>query len=373
MRIDFIIPKESGRLHEGEQAGHTCRLLPLSDGLNEALKEASRSPTDVLWIAHDALESPDPAAIRRYRVARPETRIVVEIPDDLAPPNAFVSAVVGMGVLDIVLHAYTLSEAIDRHPSYADVARWQGGGLSWDEEPTVKAPAQEPKDRIVEKRVPMTSRPVLIAIWGSIPGVGSSTLALHAGALLAAHSPTAVLDHEPNPSMQSNRSKSGLEVLARADRLPKNLTVMTPEFVGDTLTALTAPDWRVIYRSRKYGYIVIDAGSYVDGMAGDGGPQATLWENADLNLIVLPPAPSRYAESEFWVKLGKGVLASSAARLTVFGEFPWKFWREMGSADDTPVWPLKWPVEKGANEALRAVLAPILPDDRARGLWKWRR
>ncbi len=354
MRIDFIIAKDSGRLHEAETAGHSCHLLSLVDGLNAALKEASRAPVDILWIAYEALETPDQSAIRRFRVARPETRIIIEIPDDLAPPNDFISAVVGMGVVDIVIHAYSLDEAIARHPTYADAARWQGGGLSWDEEAAPVAPAPQ-KERIIERKIASTNRPAIIAIRGILPGSGITLLASVITLWLAGQGwPAAMLELPPD------RKPSDLRRFeTAAEKLPPGASI----YPTGTATLES------ILSERKAAYIVMDLGVR---------PQSpSLPLLPDLELIVLP-AVTRWEQVPGLtnhLSLRAGADVGTPAQRVLWWSGP------ADPAVQSECWHLlpppdsAWPptLNPTLSAALGTLLAPVRPDYSVPGWLLWLR
>ncbi len=352
MRIDFIIAKDSHRLHEGETAGQSCHLLSLADGLNAALKEASRAPVDILWISYEALESPDPNAIRRFRVARPETRIILEVPDDLAPPNDFISAIVGMGVLDIVIHAYSLAEALDRHPTYADAARWQGGGLSWEDEAAPVAQAA-PKERIIERKIASTNRPAIIAVRGVLPGSGTTLLATTITLWLASHGwPSAMLEWPPD------RKPSDLRRFgAAAEKLPPGAAI----YPTGTATLES------ILSERKAAYIVLDLGTR---------PQSpSLPLLPDLELVVLP-ATTRWEQVPQLVghlSLRAGADLGAPAQRVLWWSGPpdpavqEQCWHLLPPPDST------WPptLSPALSTALGTLLAPIRPDYSVPGWLLW--
>lgn len=125
------------RLTEIESLGTHVRNHATKDGINALLREISRTPVDILWIAWEALESEGSTgidAVRRFRVSRAETRILIEIPDDLSPPQPLLGQCVSLGIVDFVSASLPFQDALSRHPTYADVARWQGGAVGWEED-----------------------------------------------------------------------------------------------------------------------------------------------------------------------------------------------------------------------------------------------
>lgn len=184
MQIEFLVAENSDRPAEAESAGYTVHQGPAQDPWEQSLRALSRAPADILWIDFAGLEREQGAgltALRRFRVARPQTRILVDIPEDLEAPNAVMAEIVGLGVLDIVPEALPLEEALARHPTYADVARWQGGALSWDsaspENPPPRSLQQQPPERQVVL-VASPARPLVILVLGTHLGAGVTTTAV---------------------------------------------------------------------------------------------------------------------------------------------------------------------------------------------------
>lgn len=87
-----------------------------------------RTPLDVLWV--DLAVLPDSRPLRQIRVMRPETRIVIGYDPDLGPPHPLMAQVVALGIYDLVPSDRPLPTALDRHATYADVARWQQADAS---------------------------------------------------------------------------------------------------------------------------------------------------------------------------------------------------------------------------------------------------
>jgi hypothetical protein len=129
------------------------------------------------------LTSLDLASLRGFRVSAPTTRILVELPDDFEPPDDGLAQVVGMGITDIVRAGTPLPDALDRTPTYADVAMWQGSVRTFDEpdpmvEKIVKEVVTVEREKIVERKIGTSTRPTVIAVAGMLAGVGVTSVAV---------------------------------------------------------------------------------------------------------------------------------------------------------------------------------------------------
>lgn len=361
---DALVDHRPGPFDEAEQA--------------DFWKGLALAAPPIVWVRWMALEPPNIPALRRFRVARPETRIIVEIPDDLTPPDPALGELVSMGVYDILRASHTLGDALAGHHSYADVVRWQGNELPWDDDADKsQAPQRQIVEKVVERRVPLTNRPVLIAVWGSIPGAGASTAALAVGCRLAAHGPAACLDH-PRDEEKGHDSlgyMTGLHFLAQhyMAKLPKRVEIFPTAWPEDaqrwpsSQPVPPAPEWPTVFRSREFAYLVIDAGVYTTGMSGDGGWQATLWENADLNVMLLPPAISRLTRAHHWLAVaGEGIPGLAVGVLQDGGRLDLADVYRSLAGKDVAIWRLGWPDFTGRNNiwesSFDALLQPILPD-----------
>jgi hypothetical protein len=217
-----------------------------------------------------------------------------------------------------------------------------------------------------------------MGVWGALPGVGTSTLAFEIGRLLGRQNHTALLDHPRNKESRSTcEYMSGLHVLENdhMDTLPKSLRVWPTGWGADyPLTDAVvpqrppAPDWQAIFRSRTAAYLVVDAGLYVSGMSRDGSWQSVLWDNADLNIVLLPPSHTRIAGAVHWIGLSADRnLDPTNLRVGVFGP-PLAGAYQM-SVKGARIWPLRWPSEKDADAMLEQLLAPLLPDRPRQRVW----
>jgi len=87
------------------------------------LMAASRTKLDVLLV-HSPLLAGNLEAVRRYRIARPDTRIVASYPVDARPGDPTLAALVSMGVYDLIPDDMPLDQALAGRKTYADASRW---------------------------------------------------------------------------------------------------------------------------------------------------------------------------------------------------------------------------------------------------------
>ena len=372
----FGMPEDSPRIAEAEQTGWMISTIagPLDPAAQaQAWRSLHRSPGQAVWIHWAGLSPPDLASLRRFRVACADTRIIVEVPEALTPPHDTLAQVVGLGIWDIVRSGETpMQHVLDYPATYADAAMWQGSIHPFDEpDPVNETIIQEvvtvPRETIVEKRVPLTNRSVLIAVWGAIPGTGASTLSMAIGRLLTAYGPTVVLDHAPIARHRGwvADGLTGLATLQTDPRLPRDLTIRPTTWevnaAGDG-HQLQVPDWRTTLQERAFSYVVVDA-----GQPSDEAPTTELLRTADLNLLLLPPI-TRMQGCWAWVdaqvqrdrRLTAAVLGASQAE-AIRQRHP-----------ESHVLALPWPQESGHEAALEPWLAAVLPDPVASPWWGFR-
>lgn len=119
MLIGVILPDEHPWRSQADSQG-----VVSFDGQVPELTKASRTPLDLLLIDLALLDSACLPELRRYRVARPRTRIVVSFSHDTRPGNQILASCVGLGVYDILNRDTPLSDALAVVRCYADVAQW---------------------------------------------------------------------------------------------------------------------------------------------------------------------------------------------------------------------------------------------------------
>ncbi len=127
MRMGIIGPPDTPRLAEAESLGLSVQVFdgphdPEAQGL--LWMSLNRAHPDVVWCMWDSLVPPDVDLIRSFRVIRGATRLIIELPHDLEPPDPGVSALVSLGVYDLVRADQPLQSILDRVPQYGDAARW---------------------------------------------------------------------------------------------------------------------------------------------------------------------------------------------------------------------------------------------------------
>lgn len=257
------------------------------DGEVEDIASAARAPMDLLLLDASEIESSDLDAIRAYRIARPHARIVVSLPDGGELRRRLLSGLVAMGVYDLVQSGSSLVDALARTPTYADAARW--ADLDQGDATVGSRVARE---RVVERQVAVSQRPVLIVVGGSGYGVGTTALAAAAARHLGimGHR-TLALDLAAVPGLiqlaggEDFEEHHPLGPLADAVRL-------LPDGERVPVRAVMA-----LLRERRYTYLVCDI-----GMLGERDGAEELLREADLTLIALPGQPHRRAWWEEYLR-----------------------------------------------------------------------
>lgn len=262
----------------GWEPSTTIRVVEPTEG-SAVLEEAARTPADLLLL--DVLATTG-AAVLRYRLARPETRIILLAPGR-KPGDALVAQVVQTQVYDVVTDLETLGWAIDHPADLAAAARWL--------DPSVAPGAPQAETRVVERIVqtPLTSHPVIVGLCGLVSGAGTTTtMAAIAGYLCRQGYPVLLAE-----TVGAGR----LSALTRIGSLmPPNVqsVIGTPEAIAATA------------RQHKWPYILIDAGvvriggpdrhgSYEDAQGNCHHPSAwPQWPlRPDRVIAVIPGAPWR--------------------------------------------------------------------------------
>lgn len=325
------------------------------DGEVEGIASAGRAPMDLLLLDASEIESSDLDAIRAYRIARPHARIVVSLPDGGEPRRHLLSGLVAMGVYDLVQSGSSLVDALARTPTYADAARWaaldQGGAT---------VGSRVARERVVERQVAVSQRPVLIVVGGSGYGVGTTTLAAAAArhlGIMGHH--TLALDLAAVPGLihlaggEDFEEHHPLGPLADAMRL-------LPDGEQVPVRAVMA-----LLRERKYTYLVCDV-----GMIGERDGTEELLREADLALIALPGQQHRRAWWEEYLRHHPLATArhvvlglDDAEGLRVAEAFQSAFTSRVmslrgGDARRPELLPPEGP---GRTAALGAILAEVLP------------
>ena len=242
----------------------------------KAIEEASRVPTKILILDID-IGSNLGTAVLRYRLKRPDTRIIVYAKDG-KPGDSEIASIVQAGVYDIAVDISDLEKIIDSDPYGIDRAvKWLDPSFSPELETSQESKRSETvvrekevvkevvKEVIVEKKVPLSSRPVLIAVAGTAPGVGTTATALTLASFLASKKYKTVYIELEEPSIEDI---TGMEVNEEPKRFRPYFDVSKKG------------DYKAIERSRKYQYIILDLGARSQ--------EELLGIDADLYLAVLP-------------------------------------------------------------------------------------
>ncbi|AUW92608.1 hypothetical protein BXT84_00460 [Sulfobacillus thermotolerans] len=283
MQILFVgYDSSDARLEEAREAGHAvdhhAGLLD-APAQGQLWKGLMLAPPDVVWVRWSAVSPLDVASLRRFRVARPTVRLVIDIPETLQPPDTTLGELVAMGIYDIVGPMQSLRDSLRKTPTYADAARWQWGGVT-------ESDAVTPTDKrrpVIEKKIASTRRPALITVRGLLPGAGTTLLAIAVARWLAEHGyPTALLEY----FAPDQHKPSDLARMMADDRhqWPSVLHVFPsgPTFGPRQPAALLV----TVMAARQAAYIVLDLGA---------GVSADVPMLVDLELSVCPP-PTRWAQ-----------------------------------------------------------------------------
>ncbi|WP_213974705.1 hypothetical protein [Tepidanaerobacter acetatoxydans] len=296
----------------------------------KSLEEAARVPTDILILDIEADPSLGPAVLR-YRLKRPDTRIIL-IAAGKKPGDSDVAAVVQAGVYDVITDISALDAVLDQPPAnLSTAAKWLDPAISLEAGGEVSKTII--KEKIIEKKVAMSQRPVLIAVAGTALGVGTTSASLNLAAFLAGQKYKTVYIEAGEPSIEVI---TGMEV----SREPKPFR---PRF-----DVCRDVDYMNIVRMRKHEYIVLDLGAVE--------PEKLQKTDADLMLAVLPPL-SRLARARAWMSAKVPFIAGDEALDA--------FFRDTGQ--DVFMLPYKHRFPSGdrkSNEYCSNILRSILPEKR---------
>ncbi|HHW02051.1 MAG TPA: hypothetical protein GXX35_04455 [Thermoanaerobacterales bacterium] len=240
----------------------------------KALEEAARVPTDILILDLEAGPGLGPAVLR-YRLKRPDVRIIL-IAEGKKPGDNDVAAVVQAGVYDVVTDISALDAVLDQAPAnLSAAAKWLDPAISLEAGEDVSKTII--KEKIIEKKVPMSQRPVLIAVAGTAPGVGTTSVSLSLAAFLAGQKYRTIYIEAGEPS---------IEVISGMEVGPE------PKPFRSYLDICRDADYMNVIRMRKHEYIVLDLGAVE--------PEKLIETDADLMVAVLPPV-ARLARAKAWM------------------------------------------------------------------------
>lgn len=330
------------------------------EGNPQDLATAARATIGVLLLDAAGLTPVDLDALRAYRIQRPDTRILVSLLPDAVPGDPAIAGLVALGIYDL-FQGGSLTEAIGHRATYADAARWLLTVPTSAARSRGRA-AGEPRviERVVERRVPLSQRPVFIVVGGVGAGVGVTSLSVAIATHLAGrgHRAALVETGEPSLSVLADRSGPGPWI--------PNLDVY-PRALGQDHVPL-----RELLRARRHAYLVADV-----GVLGS----EHLREDADLTLLVLPGDPHRYLRAETWRQSHRDTV--DGLRVVVAGgsapERVAQTWREIAGGD-----PLVVPVTSASatpgrrggrsldlEAALDRLLGDLAPDSGINRRWVW--
>lgn len=286
----IIISKDNMEILETlEEKGYSDAAVKIVEEKEEgeiALEEASRIPAEVLLLDIDS--GKDLARkVLRYRLKRPNTRIIVYA-KDRKPGDSEVAAIVQTGVYDIAVDRSDLEKIIDSEPYGIDKAvKWIDPSFPLEENNKKKGKKifiekQVVKEVIVEKKVPLSSRPILIAVAGTAQGVGTTAIALTLARFLVERKYKTVYIELGEPSIEDI---AGMEL----DKEPRKCI--------NYLDVSKKGDYKAIERSRKYQYIILDLGVV--------SPEEFNEIDSDLSLAVLP-CFHRLSRAKKWINFNKG-------------------------------------------------------------------
>ena len=290
MQIALILADDHPWRQEAESVGHV-----VLDGSVSDLAGLARVPVDALLLDASALVKADLEAVRSYRIARPETRIITFVPAEAKPGDPIAAGLVALGVYD--LSTGSLDQALAHHATFADAVRWQTQ--------TVIAPT------LKERRSLAAGRPALIVVAGGGYGVGTTTLARLVGETVTSQGHHAVV--------------IDAAIMPGASRLGGPLPVVRVPPAGGhlPLAEIEAEIGR-----RSSGFVIVDG-----GRLGESQGLVDLARSADLLLMAVPPAPHRLGWLEAalepltelarvrtaWVLVGGSETAAAATAVQVRG------------------------------------------------------
>jgi hypothetical protein len=266
------------------------RVVEPAEGTS-ALQEAGRTPADLLLLDIACAAGPP---VLRYRLARPDTRVVLLAPGRTPGDTAVAQVVMQAQVYDVVTDLETLGQVIDHPADLSAAARWLDASLAISGQPDATT-------RVVERIVPtpLSSHPVVIGLCGLVPGAGTTTtMAAIAGYLCRLGQPVLLAE-----ALWPGR----LPALTRVGScMPPNV-----QCVADTPEAIAATAMR-----HQWPYILCDAGvvrlggpdedgTYADAHGNPHNPSA--WPGWPLRpdrvVVVIPGAPWRgLPAAEEWIR-----------------------------------------------------------------------
>lgn len=347
-----------------KQAGlGDVQIRPAETGQGAAaLEEAARVPAGLLLLDVDTGPGLGPAVLR-YRLARPQARVIL-LAAGKEPGDPEVARVVQAGVYDVVTALEDLAATLARPPAtLAQAALWLDPSLAPD------AAQAAVRERVIERRVPMSTRPVLILVYSCAPGAGATTAACSLAGYLARQGFSSAV-----VSVDGAVAALAGEAFPMPDApLPPGPRRWLPK-----LDYYITQDYYDAVRAGKYQYVVVDRGHR---------PRREACRAlADLVIVSLPPLQRmahfilwrrEYPEVEgsmLYVTLGGAAAARELSALLLELGDPHGVYPLPARPESARDWPPGWSrPDRELDEACRAVLAGVTPSMPGRGLFGWRR
>ena len=329
-----------------------------SESVKEIFYSASRVSADVLIIDLDVFSGKEIiSALQGFRIARPNTRIIVIAPER-KPGDEIISSVVGLGIYDIAEgeKESNWSEIVKNillspPATYAQAARWHTGQF-------LNASIQAKERVIIEER---PAGIVTVAVAGTAHGVGCTHIALSISSFLArlGHS-TAVIEDSQRPAfsflcsvLKSKEGKvegscavHGIDIFPicesgdngnwNYDMLLKKIKAGQYEYVVRDLGILDSARKREMYRA-DIAFVVASAAKWrwhevidrIDSEFSVIFPSASQSDAEEISFYAgikgtaLPYCPNPFAKENdsVFLKLLAPVLPSRKKRRTLFGVF----------------------------------------------------
>lgn len=240
------------------------------------LQDIARVPADLIVL--DISTSPGLGnATLRYRLTRPQTRLIL-LALGKVPGDSEVAAIVQAGVYDVITDLGELENVISQSPAdIASAAIWLDPSIN-----TVSSINYQTVERIVERRVAVSQRPVLIAVTGTASGAGTTMTACALAGYLAGKGLKTVL------------AEAG-ELTSLGIITEKGLT-QQPVLWVPCLDVCIEPMPRRLVKGRQYSYVVADYGLCAN--------ERLAQADADLVIAVLPQA-QRITRAVHWLREAK--------------------------------------------------------------------
>lgn len=322
----------------GEPVFHIREISEFSNTLDEA----SRLKLDFLILEIGTYDSGLVYSLHKYRIQRPESRIIVIVPPDKKPGDELIARIVSLGIYDIFegdeLWAENLIAALKSPPSYGKAARWL----------SLEAETEKNKDnnqvKVREVLIPVPLGLTVVAVAGAGSGSGTSHLSLLFASHIAHKNKKVLLAEWPEgggeKSQYSNLSGKfswkGVDILEDARRM-KSI-----ENVFDF--------------AHSYEYLILDLGSLRDSMEKKLGEM----NRAALSVIVTHAAPFRW--HEFFFLRNRINVTKYRIVLNLAGKKEAELFMERFGLNE--VYLLPYVSYDEYHESIGEILKPVLPGGR---------